>query len=55
VENRTQRLKPARFERIFGTVENVHSQVFITFGEPQAHVDTAEPVPFRSLGPFASF
>ena len=27
--------------------------VFITLGEPQAHGDTAEPVPFRSLIPFA--
>jgi hypothetical protein len=29
-----------------GTVENGLSMVFIILGEPQAHGDTAEPVPF---------
>ncbi len=28
-----------------GTVENGLSMVFITLGEPQAHLDTAEAVP----------
>jgi hypothetical protein len=33
-------------QAIYGTVENGLSMVFITLGEPPAHGDTAEPVPF---------
>ena len=37
---------------LYGTVENGLSMVFITLGEPQAHGDTAEAVPFvKSLFP----
>ena len=43
-------LRAVKRAGIYGTVEN---QVFLSLGEPQAHGDTAEPVPFvySLLGP----
>jgi hypothetical protein len=45
-KNRTSAAKAVDSLCIYGTVENGLSMVFITLGEPPAHGDTAEPVPF---------
>ena len=54
MKNRTPAAKAGFGYAIYGTVENRISPipfdlslVFITLGEPQAHGDTAEAVPFH--------